>query len=185
MKRTTIASLLIALLTLAGCAHVAPYSVSESTLEQHLARAVANYDRQLLRDGVPLSIGLQEVKVRLGPEGRDVAVLDVAGEAALEGGVARLPVALRLQVEGAPVYDSRDKAVYLRRLRLLDSRIDSPWFTGDLAPAAQGMMGVLAQFLDNVPVYRLDESDWRQRALGMVPLDLRVEAGRLVFVPAP
>jgi hypothetical protein len=181
--KTPATAALLTILLLGGCAHLGGYSVSEATLEQHLRRSVAEHDRQLLQDGAPLTVSLRDVRVQLGPDGRDVVVLDVAGEAAFHGFGTRLPLGMQLKVEGAPVYDSREQAVYIRRLQLLESRVDSPLIETDLAPAARGMMGILAQLLEHTPVYRLDTADWRQRALAAVPLDLRVEPGRLVLMP--
>ncbi len=175
---------LVAVLALSGCASLSPYSISESTLENHLQTVIADFDRQQLRSGSPLSVALNDANVTLGPDGRDVAVLDLAGQVSVNVLMTRLPVDIMLKVEGAPVYDSEEKAVYLRRLQLLDSRIESPMFKGDLKPVTDNVMRVLAQMLETTPVYRLDQNDLGQRLFGMVPMDIRVAPGRLEFVPA-
>ena len=82
------------------------------------------------------------------------------------------------------MYDSKEKAVYIRRLQLLDSSVESPFFKGDLKPVTDTVMRAVAQLLETVPVYRLDESDYRQRMFGMVPMDIRVAPGRLEFIMA-
>lgn len=165
-----------------GCASMSPYSISEAELEQHLKDVVADYDRDQLQSGSPLSLSLDDADITLGPEGRNVAVIDVRGQVALNALMAKLPVDIALKVEGAPYYDSKEKAIYIRRLQLLDSSIDSPFFKGDLAPVTDTVMRVVAQMLETMPVYRLDETNLAQRMFGMVPMDVRVAPGRLEFV---
>lgn len=167
-----------------GCASMSPYSISEGEIERHLKQAVADYDRQQLQNGSPLSLSLRDANITLGPNGRNVAVIDLRGQVALKALVAKLPVDLALKVEGAPVYDSQERAVYLRQLKLLESSIDSPFFKGDLAPVTDSVMRVVAQMLETMPVYRLDDSNLTQRMFGLVPIDIRVAPGRLEFVMA-
>src|SRR5690554_1613478 len=168
----------------AGCASLSPYSISEGEIERQLKSAVAKYDREQLQSGSPLSLSLNDADITLSPDGRDVAVIDLKGQVALNALMAKLPVDLALKVEGAPVYDSQEKAVYIRRLQLLESSIDSPFFKGDLAPVTDNVMRVVAQMLETMPVYRLNEEDFAQRMLGIVPMDIRVAPGRLEFVTA-
>lgn len=175
--------LLLALVA-SGCASISPYVISEGEIERHLKRAVADYDRQNLQSGSPLSLSLSDADITLGPDGRDVAVIDLRGQVALNALMAKLPVDLALKVEGAPVYDSQERAVYIRRLQLLESSIDSPFFKGDLAPVTDSVMRVVAQMLETMPVYRLDDNDLAQRMFGLVPMDIRVAPGRLEFVMA-
>ncbi|WP_100639977.1 DUF1439 domain-containing protein [Marinobacter salexigens] len=165
-----------------GCASMSPYSISEGELERHLQKAVSDYDRQQLQNGSPLSMSLSGADVTLGPDGRDVAVIDVKGQVALNAILTKLPVDIALKVEGAPVYDSKEKAIFIRRIKLLESSIDAGFFKGDLAPVTDTVMGVVAQMLETMPVYRLNESNMAERMFGLVPMDVRVAPGRLEFV---
>lgn len=178
--------LLIALLAVlaSGCAGLSPYAISEGELESHLQNAVRDYDRKQLQGGSPLSLSLSDADITLGPDGRDVAVINLKGQVALNALMAKLPVDIALKLEGAPVYDSTEKAVYLRRLQLLESSVESPLFRGDLKPVTDTVMRVVAQMLENMPIYRLDDSNLAQRMFGMVPMDIRVAPGRLEFVTA-
>lgn len=169
---------LFVVLTASGCASLSPYAISEGEIEGHLKDVVAEFDRKQLQSGSPLSLSLDDADITLGPDGRDVAVIDLRGQVALNALMAKLPVDLALKVEGAPVYDSQEKAVYIRRLQLLESSIDSPFFKGDLAPITDNVMRAVAQMLETMPVYRLDETDFAQRMFGMVPMDVRVAPGR-------
>lgn len=175
---------LMSLVLLGGCASLSPYSISEATLERHLQDTVSDFDRQQLQSGSPLSLSLSNADITLGPDGRDVAVIDLRGQVSLNALMAKLPVDIALKVEGAPVYDSEEKAIYIRRLQLLESSIDSPYFKGDLKPVTDTVMRAVAQMLETMPVYRLDETDFTQRMFGMVPMGVRVAPGRLEFVMA-
>ena len=176
-------ALLLSTLLMAGCAGFSPLSISESTLERHLQDAVSNYDRQQLQAGSPLSLSLDRADITLGPDGRDVAVIDLSGQVALNALMAKIPADIALKVEGAPVYDSEEQAIYIRRLKLLESSIDTPYFSSDrLAPVADNVMRIVAQWLETVPVYRLDGTSLGSRVMGMTDMDLRVAPGRLEFV---
>lgn len=176
--------MLISLALLGGCASLSPYSISEATLERHLQDTVSEFDRQQLQSGSPLSLNLSNADITLGPDGRDVAVIDLRGQVSLNALLAKLPVDIALKVEGAPVYDAEEKAIYIRRLQLLESSIESPFFKGDLKPVTDTVMRAVAQMLETMPVYRLDEKDFTQRMFGMVPMGVRVAPGRLEFVMA-
>lgn len=169
---------------LGGCASFSPYSVSEGTIEGYLQDAVAEFDSQQLQNGSPLGLSLSNADITLGPDGRDVAVIDLTGQVSLNALMMKLPVDIMLKIEGAPVYDSQEKAIYLRRLQLLDSRIESSFLKGDLKPVTDNVMRVVSQMLETMPVYRLDESSSTQRMFGMVPVDIRVAPGRIEFVMA-
>ncbi|MEE3170101.1 MAG: DUF1439 domain-containing protein [Pseudomonadota bacterium] len=183
--RTLCSSLLLVTLALAsGCASMSPYSISEGELERHLKDVVSEYDRKQLNSGSPLSLSLEDADITLGPDGRDVAVIDVRGQVALNALLTKLPVDIALKVEGAPVYDSAEKAIFIRRLQLLESSIDSPLFKGDLKPVTDTVMRVVAQMLETMPVYRLNEANFAERMFGMMPVDVRVAPGRLEFVMA-
>ena len=97
------ALVLLAFALSSGCASLSPYSISEGELERHLQDAVSAYDRNQLKSGSPLSLSLDGADVTLGPDGRDVAVIDLKGQVALNVLMAKLPVDIALKVEGAPV----------------------------------------------------------------------------------
>lgn len=176
-------ALLLAVTLLSGCAGFSPLTISEATLERHLQDAVSNYDRQQLQTGSPLSLSLDNADITLGPDGRDVAVIDLSGQVALNALMAKIPADIRLKVEGAPVYDSQEQAIYIRRLKLLESSVDTPYFSsGELKPVTDNIMRVVAQMLETIPVYRLDNTSLGARLMGMADMDVRVAPGRLEFV---
>ena len=154
--------ILICLLGLSGCSTLS-YSVSEEALQQELTAAVEDFDRTQLKAGSPLSLRLESTDLAVGPDGRDVVSL-----------------------EGMPYYDNDEGAIYLRRLTLLDSRIDAPWLPVDIAPVTDMVVRLVAQTLESVPVYRLDPDamgwGWKER-LASRAVTLDIEPGRLVLKP--
>ncbi|SHF54762.1 Protein of unknown function [Modicisalibacter ilicicola DSM 19980] len=174
--------LLAGLMLLTGCANMMSSSVSEATLERHLQKAVADFDREQLRAGSPLSLTLDSTDITVGPEGRDTVLLEVAGQATFSALASRLPADIELSLEGTPYFDAEEGAIYIRRLQLLDSRVNAPWMPIDLTPVTQMAARLVAQRLETVPVYRLDEAGWGTRALAR-GMTLRTEPGRLVFAP--
>ncbi|MFL1484460.1 DUF1439 domain-containing protein [Marinobacter sp. LN3S78] len=183
MTVRAVLALILTSVLITGCAGFSPLTISESTLERHLQDAVSNYDRQQLQAGSPLSLSLDNADITLGPDGRDVAVIDLSGQVALNALMAKIPADIALKVEGSPVYDSEEQAIYIRRLKLLESSVDTPYFSsGELAPVTENVMRVVAQLLETVPVYRLDDTSLGARVMGMTDMDLRVAPGRLEFV---
>jgi len=178
-------ALVVLLFSLNGCATgFSPYSISEGELENHLKTIVANYDKQQLQNGSPFSLSLDNADITLGPDGRDVAIIDVGGQVAINAFLTKLPVDLKLKMEGAPVYDAEEKAIFLRRLKLLDSEITTPFFGGNAGQIKQvtdTAMGLVSNYLENVPIYRLDESSPMQRMFGAMGMSVRVAPGRLEF----
>ena len=169
---------------LSGCASISPLSISESRLEGYLKEEVAKFDNQQLKEGLPLSVSLSNVDITLGPDGRDVVLLDVAGQVSVNALLTKLPVDVSMKLEGAPVYKSDEQAIYIRRLNLLDSSVESAVFNGDFKPVTDSLMRFVAQMLEVMPVYRLDESNLAGQLLSLAEMDLKVAPGKLVFVPA-
>ncbi|MFE8072400.1 DUF1439 domain-containing protein [Marinobacteraceae bacterium S3BR75-40.1] len=172
------------LLLLQGCATFSPYSLSEANLESYFSDQVKRFDREQLQNGSPLSVRLNDADIQIGPEGRDTVQLGVDGEVALNAFLARIPVGVQLKVEGTPVYEPDEKAIYIRRLKLLDSKIQSDYINQDLKPVTDSVMRAVSQLLETMPVYRLNESDFSTQIIGMIRPEIRIEPGRLVLVPA-
>lgn len=179
-----LAVLLLVMTTLTGCATFSPFSLSESRLENYFAQQVETFDREQLQSGSPLSVRLNSADIDIGPDGRDVIALGIDGEVALNAFLTRLPVGVTLKVEGTPVYEADEKAIYIRRLKLLDSRIQSDLINRDLKPVTDTVMRAVSQLLETMPVYRLQEDDLGTALLGIMNPVIRIEPGRLVLVPA-
>ena len=101
MKRIARTILLVLLPAFAGgCASFSPYSVDESTVEKHISERITDFSRDLSDRGLPITLELTSADVAIGPEDRDVAVVDFGGRAVLQA--PRIPIDLNFSVEGTP-----------------------------------------------------------------------------------
>ena len=170
---------------LVSCSSVLnPLSVSEAELEGYLQSQITAFDREQIRSGSPLSVQLKEADVVVGPDGREVVKLTIGGEVAVNALMTRIPVAVYLSVEGTPVLVANERAIYIKRLQLLDSRVESSFFKGDFKPVTDTLMRAVAQLLETMPVYRIDEQAMAGTLLALADLELKVTRGRLVLQPA-
>ena len=183
MKRITRTALLMLLPVVAGgCASFSPYSVDESTIESHLRDRIASFSQDLSDRGLPVTLELTSADIAIGPEGRNVAVVDFGGRAVLQA--PRIPIDLDFSVEGTPVYEAEKKAIHIRDLKVLSTNVEAAGSAFDLSPITGTLSDIAAQFLNERPVYRLNEEEAGARLFGMMSLRLDVQPGRLTLVPA-
>ncbi|MFO7786406.1 MAG: DUF1439 domain-containing protein [Halospina sp.] len=183
MKRIARTLLIVLLPAFAGgCASFSPYSVDESTIENHLSDRITDFSRDLSDQGLPVTLELTSADVTIGPDERDVAVVDFGGRAVLQA--PRIPIDLSFSIEGTPVYEAEEKAIYIRNLKVLSTNVEAAGSAFDLAPITGTLSDIASQFLNERPVYRLDEEDGGARLFGMMNLRINVQPGRLTLVPA-
>ena len=181
--------LLALILSLTGCqTDFSVYQVTEAELQNYVRDELRRLDREQLKQGGPLSIQVRESVVRIAPDDREVVELSLDGELALHALVARIPLDVKLKLEGVPVFEPEERALYIRRLNLLESDIQSDLLDGrissaDLAPAANMVVGSLARILERTPVYRFEESSFTGRLLQYGDMELKVVPGKLILVP--
>lgn len=176
--------LIILTLLLSGCASMGSYTVSESQLENHFKDAVKEFDHQQLQAGSPLSIKLNDIDIKVGPDNRDVIQLSIDGEIAFDAILMNFPVDISVNIEGAPVYISKENAIYIRRLKLLDSNVEAMFLTGKNELITDNFMQIISKLLETIPVYRLDETKLTHSLLATIPADVKVGKGKLIFVPS-
>lgn len=164
-----------------GCASITPYSLTSKELESYTRTAIRQFDNEQLQSGSPLSFKLQDIDIEIGPDGRDVIVLELDMEAALNALLMKVPATLYLKVEGEPFYDGKEKAVYIKRMALIDSRLESSFFNAEIDPVAKQAFGMVAQMLEHVPVYRLNGNNLAEQMLMTAPLNIKVVPGRIAF----
>ncbi|XOZ33769.1 DUF1439 domain-containing protein [Halomonadaceae bacterium KBTZ08] len=183
MKRIARTALLALLPVFAGgCASFTPYSVDESTIESHISDRVDTFSRDLSDRGIPVVLELTSADVTIGPKNRDVAVVDFGARAVLQA--PRIPINLNFSIEGTPVYEAQEKAIYIRDLKVLSTNVEAAGNAFDLTPVTGTLSDIAAQFLNERPVYQLDEEDAGARLFGMMNLKIEVKPGRLALVPA-
>lgn len=174
------------LLWLSGCASLSEYStysVTQSEMESLLDNQLTELQDQARVAGIPATLAVDDMSVEIGPEGRDIVQLGAAATATIKAFGFSYPAKVNLQIEGLPYYDSDKKAIFLRSLKLLDSSIDAGGYKGNLAPVSGQVMNLINGYLSNQPVYELDTTNTAISVLSQIPLEMRIEAGRLTLRP--
>lgn len=181
VRLITLASLLLA----SACASLlSPLSISEGQLQSYLQEQVENFDKSQMEMGSPLSVSLDRAQVKIGPDGRDVMTVALDGDVLVNAFLTEIPVGIEMEVEGTPYFDREEQAIYIRRLALVSSEIDAPFFKGDFKPVTNNVMRVVSQLLETVPVYRLEPDAFSSSMVKAADLDLKITEGRLLLVPA-
>jgi|AntDeeMetagen681_2_1112603.scaffolds.fasta_scaffold00008_76 hypothetical protein len=165
-----------------GCASFSPYSIDEATVQGHLAEQIQNFSRDIQASGLPITLELNQADVAIGPDNREIVVIDFAGKAILQ--VPRVPIDIRFSVEGKPEYEPDEKAIYVRNVKLLSSEIEAAGSAFNLSPLTGTLSDFASQLLNENPVYRLDEDDGAARLFGMMNLKVAIKPGRIALVPA-
>ena len=174
------------LLGVTSCAQVsdlASYSVTEQQLQQLMLRQLDQLTQQTRLAGMPVALAVEDMQVQIGPDNSDTVRLGTKASAVFSAFGLHYPASLQLQIEASPYYDGEQNAVFLRNLRLLDSSIDAAGYRGNLSPLSTEVLQLVNMWLQDQPVYRLDESDPTQRLLMQMPLNMAVQQGRIRFSP--
>ncbi|KPH56792.1 hypothetical protein AMS58_20015 [Pseudoalteromonas porphyrae] len=177
---------LIACLFLSACnttQGVSFYSFTSSEIESALNQQLPKLSEKVRLMGLPVQFDVNDLSVNVGPNNRDVVILGADSSAVINAFALKYPVRLKLQIEGAPFYDSEKKAVFLRDIKLLDSTIDAGGFKGNLAVLNDEAMNVINSFLAVNPVYKLNMNDPKVALLSKLPLDMKVVEGAIKLVP--
>lgn len=169
----------LSVLLLTACASVSQYSITEGEMEKSLYSLLEQEMPRLTQGLVETQI--DKLNLQIGPDNRDIVRLNLKGETAINALIARFPAQLDLIIEGRPVYDRKQNAIFLRDLNLVQSKVDAYGYKGDVAMASSGMMQIVRSVLENQPVYRLDDSrfGWLKNA----PVGLTIAPGRFVLSP--
>ena len=177
---------IVASLFLTACSStqgLSVFSFTNSEMETLLKQQLPKLSEKVSLMGLPVQFDVKDLSVDIGPENRDVVALSVDSGAEVNAFVLKYPVRLLLQIEGSPFYDSEQKAVFLRNVKLLDSTIDAGGYKGNLGLLNNEAMGVLNAYLANNPVYKLDMTNPKVAMLSKLPLDMKVEKGAIKLIP--
>ena len=175
--------LLSSVLLLTSCASLSPYSIGEEELTGYLLKTLQDFDNQQLKSGSPLGLKIADADVDIGPNGREVIRLKLGGTASVNALLASIPAEFLLDIEGTPVFDNDEKAVYVRRFALNDANLELPFIKQDLKPVTRQIMAVVTQYLEQVPVYRLEADSVASRITSLSAMQIKVTEGRLNLVP--
>ena len=179
--------LLISTLILTACSStqgLSVYSLSNSDLETVLDKQLPSLSKELRLMGLPVKFDVNALNVKIGPENRKVLELALDSSAEINAYVFKYPVGLKLTIEAKPFYDSKEKAIFVQDIKLLDSSIDAGGYAGDLRLLDNEVMSIINVFLSSNPVYRLNMNDPKIALLSKLPLNIEVVEGTIKLVPS-
>lgn len=176
----------LVLLFVSGCAQVqqlASYRVTETDLEQILMRQADELAGRVSIMGVRVPLKVESLQAKIGPDGTDLVELSGAFKLEISLLGFEYPIAMQMTVSGAPQYNSEEKAIFVRRLNIINSSIDAGSYRGSLDSLDQQVLTLIDDFLAEQPVYRLNPDEPIQRALMQIPVNMAVEEGVIRLSP--
>ncbi|EGN74230.1 Protein of unknown function (DUF1439) [Idiomarina sp. A28L] len=160
------------------------YRINESQLEQLILQQAELQKPEVRIMGFSVPLEITSLTAEIGPNQTDIVRLQAGFNLPIEVFGRSYPVALNLGVEGAPIYDGNEKAIYVRRLNVVNSSINAGGYSGTLTGLNGQVLEILDEFMSQQPVYRLNPEDRTQQLLMQVPLSLTVEEGALRISPS-
>jgi hypothetical protein len=178
--------LALSILLLGACATnqgISLYTVDENELSSKLKQQLPKLNREVRVMGFTMEFGVNDLGVDIGPEKRDVIVLDFDAAAKLNAIVTTYSLSIGIQVEGTPYYDSAQKAVFVKDVKLLDSNIEAPGYSGSLSVIDGQVLKIINDFLAVNPVYKLDMNNSRVKWMANLPVNMQIADGAIRLVP--
>ncbi len=174
--------LLLPLTLLLSACSLTQYSVTEQQINDYLASR-AGFEKRLGIPGIMSSqIRLGEMKSHIGRSAPDKVDLDTAGDLVVASPMGQQSLKIRLTLRARPDYVPAQGAIYLKDLELLSVKTEPADVGAALTPLLPMFSLSLGQFLDETPVYRLNEQRSKNEALARDKVDgLKVEPGKLVI----
>ncbi|SHH99166.1 DUF1439 domain-containing protein [Ferrimonas marina] len=166
---------------LGGCA--ASYSVTESELEGYLNRQLKQ-EHQSREGPLGAKMVLSDMQVTIGQQPDKVAI-SARSEMALTTPIFPLRANLDLTFSATPWYNPDDHSIYLKHLELDEVRATPKEIEQVLIPFSREAMQFISLFLQNQPIYTLDDKGWQQDLLRQFGKEIQVKPGKLTFVLQP
>ncbi|GAA4900821.1 DUF1439 domain-containing protein [Ferrimonas pelagia] len=172
----------LAALLLGGCA--TSYSVSESELEGHLNRQLRSEQKIEGSGLLGAELTFSDIQVEIGQETDRVSV---AAHSRIKVNTPLIPLraGLELQFKATPWYDNTDHSIYLRDLELANIEASPKELEQMLLPLSREAMQWVQLYLENQPIYKLEEQGWQQDILRKFGKEIRIRPGKLEFVLEP
>lgn len=158
-------------------------SISESEINHYLSTRLAEKVPLKNSVGIPhlfqLDYQLSDIATQIGQT--EEKRVDVTGTV---DGVLKLKnkqydVKLHLNVDTQPYYDAEKGAVFLKEIRLKNWTISPEKYQSEVQPFVSPLAQGLAYFLNNTPVYTLDETKTKEALVKKFGKNIVVEKGKI------
>lgn len=157
------------------------YSVDEVELSALISTQLDQQAARLKLAGLPARFTSTQVLTDITPQGVQV---QLQSQLSIQLGLVELPVGVTLELMTSPVYDATVHGVRLQDFRVVRADVQAAGYSGRMKPVSQALQQQMALWLARQPVFVLDERKATQRLLMTMPLQLRLEADRMVLSPA-
>lgn len=178
---------ILLMVLLAGCSSTNQFALlklSQNDLNQQLNTQLQQRLSPIKLSGVPLQFRSVQVENQIAPEGRSVIQLDLSAEIAAKVAVIQLPLQAAISIEAEPYFDQQRQGVYLRQFKLLDAKVASAGYSGQLKPLSTELQQWLQSWLTRQPVYQLDPNKLEHQLFLKMPLKIQLKPGQMVLTPA-
>ncbi|MBY5992082.1 DUF1439 domain-containing protein [Ferrimonas balearica] len=169
-------------LLLAGCA--TSYTVTESELEGYLNDALRKERSAELSPGLSATMTLSDIAVTIGDQPDRVAI-QTRSSVKIDTPLIPLRAQLAFTFSAKPWYDRSDHSLYLQEVELSGVKASPEELEQMLIPLSREAMQFVRLYLENQPVYQLDQQGWREDLLRQFGEELKVRPGKLEFVLRP
>ena len=181
MIRSTLAALCCVLAACSTTNAIPIYSLDEVELSALISTQLQQQAQRLTLAGLPATLTSTQVATDITPQGVHV---QLQSQLNIRLGLVELPFGVTLGLMASPVYDDAVHGVRLQNFQLLHADVQAAGYAGRMKPVSKALQQQLAQWLEQQPVFVLDERKATQRVLMTMPLQLRLDNDRLVLSPA-
>lgn len=178
---------ILSFIVLSACSStsgISVYSLNNNELESVIQRAIPDLSQELKVMQIPVDFKVDNIKVEIGPDQRQVVALYVESTASISAFIINYPIKLNVSLEGSPKFDSDKDAIYLTEVKLINASVDAAGYKGNIKALNREVVDLLNDYLKDNPVYTLDKNDPTQSLLAKIPLNLSIQEGSLKLTPS-
>lgn len=164
-------------------AHSALLSISEQEINHYLQEKLT--DKIKLKDKIGLSglfqleYHLKELSSQIGQTEEMRVALSGIIDASLKLKGKRYDTELTLNLDSEPYYDANQGALYLRDVRLIEWKSSNDKYHNELQLFLPILADGLSSFLNQHPIYTLNEESFKEMMIKKIAKEIVVEKGKL------
>lgn len=155
------------------------YTISESDLERLAMSEIDKHRFEVNAAGISARLNVEDLGFAIDEQGDGKVHMRTNSVINTSFFGREYPVKVSLQLAGVPSYSAADHAIYVRRLSLENSSIDTDFGQLNVSGVSNEVYGLLHEWLEDNPVYRFDQQDSRYQLLQQLGLNISVEPGQL------
>lgn len=172
--------LMATLLLMQGCA--TQYSVTEGELERYLNDELSREYQTAEGEQISAQMTLADISVNIDS---DAVSIDTRSSFKVKTPLMPLRADLNLSFSAVPWYDRQDHGLYLKNVTLQKVEARPEQLEEVLVPLSREVMEFVRLYLENQPVYKLDDKGWKEELLRDFAQEIQLKPGKLELVLKP